>query len=121
MFDGKNQATRVLKRWKEPGQITDVPKAGFAIKNSSYFVEDGSYLRLKNLTFSYNFTGKLLKRWGVTRLQPYFTANNLLTITGYKGMDPEVNEWGNDGGVQGIDWGSYPHSKSFVFGVNIEF
>ena len=121
MFDGKNQSTRVLKRWKEPGQITDVPKAGFAIKNSSYFVEDGSYLRLKNLTFSYNFTGKLLKRWGVTRLQPYFTANNLLTITGYKGMDPEVNEWGNDGGVQGIDWGSYPHSKSFVFGVNIEF
>lgn len=63
MFDGKNQSTRVLKRWKEPGQITDVPKAGFAIKNSSYFVEDGSYLRLKNLTFSYNFTGKLLKRW----------------------------------------------------------
>ena len=121
MFDGKNQSTRVLKRWKEPGQITDVPKAGFAIKNSSYFVEDGSYLRLKNLTFSYNFTGKLLKRWGVTRLQPYFTANNLLTITGYKGMDPEVNEWGNEGGVQGIDWGSYPHSKSFVFGVNIEF
>ena len=121
MFDGNIQSTRVLKRWKEPGQITDVPKAGFAIKNSSYFVEDGSYLRLKNLTFSYNFTGKLLKRWGVTRLQPYFTANNLLTITGSKGMDPEVNEWGNDGGVQGIDWGSYPHSKSFVFGVNIEF
>ncbi len=121
MQDGKNQSVCVLKRWREPGQVTDVPKAGFAIKNSSYFVEDGSYLRLKNLTFSYNFTGPLLKRWGVMRLQPYFTANNLFTLTGYSGMDPEVNEWGNDGGVQGIDWGSYPQSRSFVFGVNVEF
>jgi TonB-linked SusC/RagA family outer membrane protein len=121
MYDLKNQSTNVLARWRTPGQITDVPKALFNIQPSSYFVEDGSFIRLKNISLSYNFTGGILKKWGITRLQPYFTANNLITLTGYKGMDPEVNQWGNNGHVQGIDWGTYPHSKSFVFGINVEF
>jgi len=121
MYDGKNQSTSVLKRWRIPGQITNVPKAGFNLKNSSYFVEDGSYLRVKDITLSYNFKGPLLRKWGVTRLQPYCTATNLLTWTSYSGMDPEVNQYGNDGAVQGIDWGTYPHSKSFIFGLNVEF
>ncbi|MDR1983492.1 MAG: TonB-dependent receptor [Prevotellaceae bacterium] len=121
MYDGKNQSTRVLDRWRTPGQIKDVPKAGFDIKNSSYFVEDGSYLRVKSISFSYNVTGKFLKKIGINRLQPYVTLNNLITWTDYSGMDPEVNQWGNSGSVQGIDWGTYPHSKSYVFGINIEF
>ncbi|MDR2126498.1 MAG: TonB-dependent receptor [Prevotellaceae bacterium] len=121
MYDGKNQSTRVLDRWRVPGQIKDVPKAGFDIKNSSYFVEDGSYLRLKNISLSYNFTGEFLKKIGITRLQPYVTVSNLLTWTKYSGMDPEVNQWGGSGAVQGVDWGTYPHSKSYVFGINIEF
>ena len=121
MYDGKNQSTRVLDRWRIPGQITDVPKAGFDIKNSSYFVEDGSFLRLKNVTLSYDFDLKMLRKWGVTRLQPYFTATNLLTWTKYKGMDPEVNQWGNSGAVQGIDWGTYPHCRTYTFGINLEF
>ncbi len=121
MYDGKNQSTRVLNRWKIPGQITDVPKANFKMLNSTYFVEDGSYLRVKDISLSYNFRGKLLKKWGITRLQPYFTATNLLTWTSYSGMDPEVNQWGNSGTVQGIDWGTYPHAKSYVFGINVEF
>ena len=119
--DGKNQSTRVLGRWKIPGQITDVPKANFKLLNSTYFVEDGSYLRLKDVSLSYNVKGKLLKKWGITRLQPYFTATNLLTWTSYSGMDPEVNQWGNSGTVQGIDWGTYPHCRSYVFGINVEF
>lgn len=121
MYDGKNQSTRVLNRWRIPGQITDVPKAGFDIKNSTYFVEDGSFLRVKDVTLSYNFSGKKLRSWGITRLQPYFTATNLLTWTGYSGMDPEVNQWGNSGSVQGIDWGTYPHSRTYTFGINVEF
>ncbi|MDR2026361.1 MAG: TonB-dependent receptor [Prevotellaceae bacterium] len=121
MYDLKNQSTNVLKRWRTPGQVTDVPKALFNLQPSSYFVEDGSYIRLKNISLSYNFKGGFLKKWGITRLQPYFTANNLITLTKYSGMDPEVNQWGNSGHVQGIDWGTYPHSKSFVFGINIEF
>ncbi|NDV83779.1 TonB-dependent receptor [Bacteroides sp. 51] len=121
MYDGKNQSTAVLDRWRIPGQITSVPKAKFDMKNSTYFVEDGSYLRVKDVTLSYNVRSKLLRKWGISRCQPYFTATNLITWTDYSGMDPEVNQWGNNGAVQGIDWGTYPHSKSFIFGVNIEF
>ncbi|WP_321997692.1 TonB-dependent receptor [Draconibacterium orientale] len=121
MYDLKNQSTEVLHRWRTPGQITDVPKAGFVMQPSSYFIEDGSYLRVKDITFSYNFNGGILNKLGVSRLQPYVTATNLLTLTDYSGMDPEVNQWGNSGAVQGIDWGTYPHSKTFVFGLNVEF
>lgn len=121
MYDLKNQSTKVLQRWRTPGQVTDVPKAGFNIQPSTYFIEDGSYLRIKDITLSYNFRGGLLSRLGVSRLQPYVTATNLITFTKYEGMDPEVNQWGTNGAVQGIDWGTYPHSKSFVFGLNVEF
>ncbi len=121
MQDLKNQSTKVLERWRTPGQFTDVPKAGFNLQPSSYFVEDGSYLRVKDITFSYNFRGGILNRLGVSRLQPYVTATNLITFTDYSGMDPEVNQWGDSGAVQGIDWGTYPHSKTFVFGLNVEF
>jgi TonB-linked SusC/RagA family outer membrane protein len=121
MYDLKNQSVEVLRRWRTPGQITDVPKANFDLQPSTYFIEDGSYLRVKDVTLSYNFKGNLLDRAGISRLQPYVTLNNLLTLTKYKGMDPEVNQWGDSGAVQGIDWGTYPHSRSFVIGVNLEF
>jgi TonB-linked outer membrane protein, SusC/RagA family len=121
MYDGKNQSTRVLDRWRIPGQITDVPKAGFDLRNSSYFVEDGSYLRVKNVSLGYNVRSNALTRLGINRLQPYVSATNLLTWTNYSGMDPEVNQWGNSGAVQGIDWGTYPQSRTFVVGVNVEF
>lgn len=121
MYDAKNQSREVLNRWRIPGQLTDMPKAGYDMKVSSYFVEDGSFLRVKDISLAYNFSGGLLEKWGINRLQPYFTASNLLTFTNYSGMDPEVNQWGNSGAVQGIDWGTYPHTKSFVLGVNVEF
>ncbi len=124
MYDSKNQSTAVLGRWKIPGQITDMPRAVASkenLKTSSRFVEDGSFLRLKSLTLSYNVTGKLLKKLNIGRLQPYFTAQNLLTFTKYKGFDPEVNQWGGSALVQGLDWGTYPQTKSYVFGVNVEF
>ncbi|MDR1975292.1 MAG: TonB-dependent receptor [Bacteroidales bacterium] len=121
MYDLKNQWTIVLERWRVPGQITDVPRAQFNIQPSTYFIEDGSYLRVKDITLAYNFASTLLKRAGITRLTPYFTAQNVLTWTKYSGMDPEVNQWGNSGAVQGIDWGTYPHSRAYIFGINVEF
>lgn len=121
MYDGKNQSTKVLDRWRVPGQITNVPKAGWNIKNSSYFVEDGSYLRVKSVSLSYDVPHKIISKLGINRLQPYFTASNLLTWTSYSGMDPEVNQYGNNGAVQGIDWGTYPLNRSFVFGLKLEF
>ncbi|MCI1246212.1 MAG: TonB-dependent receptor [Prevotella sp.] len=121
MYDGKDQSTRVLKRWRIPGQITNVPKAGWNIKNSTYFLEDGSYLRLKNVTLSYEIPRKYISNIGFTRLMPYVSATNLFTITSYKGRDPEVNQYGESGTVQGIDWGTYPMDRSFVIGVKVEF
>ncbi|HBG58282.1 MAG TPA: SusC/RagA family protein, partial [Porphyromonadaceae bacterium] len=103
------------------GQFTTIPKAGFDMKPSTYFIEDGSYLRVKDVTLSYNFSGSFLERTGISRLQPYVTLSNLFTLTNYKGMDPEVNQWGDSGAVQGIDWGTYPHSRTILFGLNLEF
>lgn len=121
MYDGKNQSIRVVDRWRRPGMISTIPKAGYDLRISDYFVEDGSFLRLKDLTLSYDFAKSILKKSGITRLQPYFTASNLLTLTNYMGFDPEVNQWGNSGTVQGVDWGTYPQTRSFIVGVNIEF
>lgn len=121
MYDGKNQTTAVLQRWRVPGQITEVPKANFNMLNSTYFVEDGSYLRLKNVSLSYNIKSEVLNRAGINKLQPFVSATNLFTLTKYKGFDPEVNQWGNNGAIQGIDWGTYPQSKSFVVGLSMEF
>lgn len=121
MYDGKNQSTRVLQRWRVPGQVTEVPKAGYNMLNSTYFIEDGSYLRLKNISLSYNIKGAVLSRIGVNKLQPFVSASNLLTLTKYTGIDPEVNQWGGYGGVQGVDWGTYPQSKALVLGVSVEF
>ncbi len=121
MYDGRNQSTRVLRRWQIPGQITDVPRVNWNIKNSSYFVEDGSYLRVKDISLSYNVPLQYISRIGLTKLQPYISATNLITLTKYKGRDPEVNQYGNSGAVQGLDWGTYPSSRSFVLGVKVEF
>ena len=121
MYDGKNQSTRVLQRWRVPGQVTEVPKAGYNMLNSTYFIEDGSYIRLKNVSLSYNIKAAALNRIGINKLQPFVSATNLLTLTKYTGLDPEVNQWGNSGRVQGLDWGTYPQSKSFVVGINVEF
>ena len=121
MYNGNNQIAKVENRWRIPGQITDVPKANWNMKNSTYFVEDGSYIRVKDISIAYDIHGKWMERLKISRIQPYFTASNLITFTKYSGMDPEVNQWGNSGAVQGIDWGTYPHCKSYVFGVNVEF
>ena len=121
MYDAKNQSVRVIDRWRRPGMITTIPKAGYDMKVSSYYIEDGSFLRVKDVTLSYNASVSKLKKIGVTRIQPYFTASNLFTFTKYLGFDPEVNQWGNSGTVQGIDWGTYPQTRTFIVGLNIEF
>ncbi|MDD2243159.1 MAG: SusC/RagA family TonB-linked outer membrane protein [Dysgonamonadaceae bacterium] len=124
MYNGMNQSTEVIRRWRIPGQITDIPRATSSTDNlraSTRFIEDGSYLRLKSLTLSYNIKSSFLDRLKISRLQPYFTAQNLFTLTNYSGFDPEVNQYGGSSTVQGIDWGTYPQVKTFIFGLNIDF
>ena len=127
MYDDKNQSIAVLDRWLRPGMDTYMPKATTTKENllpSTRFVEDGGYLRLKTLTLSYNFSGSWMKKLNITRVQPYFTAQNIFTLTKYKGFDPEVSQYGNSNQsaiVQGVDYGTYPQSKSYVIGFNVEF
>ncbi|WP_300702504.1 TonB-dependent receptor [Bacteroides sp.] len=124
MYSSRNQSTEVLNRWKKPGDITNIPRALISTENvkaSSRWVEDGSYLRVKNITLSYEFPTRMLKKIFLNRLQVYTSAQNLITFTKYKGFDPEVNQFGNSATVQGIDWGTYPQVKTFVFGLNVEF
>ena len=81
--------------------------------NSSRFIENGAYLRLKDLTLGYTLPKKYSQKAYIDRIRVYFTASNLLTITGYTGYDPEV------GG--GVDYGNYPQSRTFMFGINCDF
>jgi TonB-dependent starch-binding outer membrane protein SusC len=122
MFDSKNQSTAVLRRWTPENPNTDIPKAGNMdnVRNSSRFIEDGSYVRLKSVTLSYKLLGSNQLK-GISKLTVYVTGQNLLTFTKYSGFDPEVSSKGNNAAEMGIDYGTYPQYRSVVFGINVEF
>ena len=82
-------------------------------EHSTRFIENGAYFRLKNLQIGYTFPKRWTEKFYCNRLRVYMTASNLFTITGYSGYDPEV------GG--GIDYGNYPQSRTFTFGLNVTF
>ncbi len=123
MFDSKNQSTAVLDRWTEPGQITDIPKVGNManVNNSTRFIEDGSYVRLKSVTLSYKIFRASDNNKAIKSLSVYFTGQNLLTFTNYSGFDPEVNAFGNSATELGIDYGTYPQARTYIVGLNVEF
>jgi TonB-linked SusC/RagA family outer membrane protein len=89
------------------------PNGTFNKQNSSRFIENGAYLRLKNIELGYTLPENLTKKALITRARLYLSASNLFTITGYTGYDPEV------GG--GVDYGNYPQSRTFMVGVNLDF
>ena len=88
-------------------------------KPSSFFVENGRYLRMKDLQIGYTLSSKLAEKLKVDRLRVYFQSTNLFTLTKYSGLDPEVTE-PNDG-HKGVDAGVYPVPQIFMFGVNLNF
>ena len=132
MFDSKNQSVDVLNRWTATNTNTNIPRAipdgttadiMWNVKNSTRFVEDGSYVRLKSVTLSYkiidNNNNKKVK--AIKKLTVYVTGENLLTFTNYSGFDPEVNAFGSSATELGIDYGTYPQSKTLILGLNVEF
>lgn len=125
MIDPKNQSADVLRRWTTPGQVTDIPKAVADNTNNSRistrFVEDGSYMRIKSATLSYDLPESLLRKIRMGSFRFYVTGENLLTLTDYKGFDPEVNYAGGSNTVQGVDFGTYPQTRNLIFGLNITF
>ncbi len=109
----------VLNRWTGPGTSNDVPRAIDSDPNrnlrvSSHFVENGSFVRLKNVTLGYTLPSSLLSRVGSKQIRFYVTGQNLLTLTHYTGFDPEVS-------ASGVDLGIYPQARVFTGGVNIGF
>ena len=95
---------------------------------SSQFVEDASYLRLQNLTIGYTLPKTWMKTIGITNLRLYFTATNLFVITGYSGLDPDVNTDMNAGNgsssifpTPNYDYQAYPKTRAYTFGLNLTF
>ena len=119
-----------MDRWQKPGDITDIPRAstlanadgssnnGFA---SSRFLEDGSFLRLRNVSLGYTLPKRLVAKAGIEKLRVYVNATNLFTITGYSGADPEGNTAADytHGTVQGLDFAIPPQPRQVVFGASL--
>ena len=100
---------------------TSIPRLGGANNNariSDRFIEDGSYIRLRNLTVGYTLPPDLLNRFNIRTMRVYFSGQNLLTITNYSGHDPEVGSDTQDPLLFGVDIGNYPSPRIFTFGLN---
>jgi len=137
MLNSANQSSDILRRWKKKGDVTDIPVVGWSNNSivSTRFLENGSYLRFKTITLAYRLDKRWIDNLGLAGVSIYVSANNLITITNYRGFDPEVNSNGNpiltnpDGSASsdndkrnvsmGMDYGAYPQSKTFLVGLNI--
>ena len=124
-----NSGTAVLDRAVATGgAVTNssatVPRALGAPINwnsaSQRYVEDGSYARLKNITLGYTFSGNEFQKY-FSKVRFYLSAQNLVTLTKYSGLDPEIASVDNNGNSAGIDTGRYPQPKSVIFGLEVTF
>lgn len=140
MYLISNASTAVLNRWRKPGDVTNVPAAVYGGTNSagvstilpsSRFIENGAFVRLKSLSLSYQIKSPLLEREGI-KVRVFASTQNLFTITKYKGYYPEVNSFSGssqNGGslgapsstAVGIDYGTYPQTKTYIAGLNVSF
>lgn len=132
---GHNSTTKILNRWRQPGDVAELPRAGQNatgsgnLRPSDFFVEDGSYVRLRNLTLGYSLPAKTLSSFSgkvLSRMRIYLAAQNLFTITDYSGYDPEVSTQSSNGGEafifrRGIDDGQLPQPRTFLAGVQLGF
>ncbi|MHB1922141.1 MAG: SusC/RagA family TonB-linked outer membrane protein, partial [Chitinophagaceae bacterium] len=117
MSVAQNQTTYALGRWEGPGTSTLVPRAVYNDPNgntrqSSRYIEDGSYLRIKNITLGYNLPNKMIKRFKMYSVRIYASCENLYTFTRYSGFDPEV-------AANGIDYSVYPVTRTISIGINL--
>ena len=113
-FASYNQSSRLLDRWKEPGDVTDIPRHGVYTEFDSRLLEDASFLRLKNVMLSYSFKfAPERKRTVIRGVRAYAQAQNLLTFTKFSGLDPE--------GTSNIYAAQYPMARQFTFGLDLTF
>ncbi|MEO9870682.1 SusC/RagA family TonB-linked outer membrane protein [Ekhidna sp.] len=116
---GRNQDRLQLNRWQKPGDITDVPRiskgnADGGNNHSTRYLEDGSFIKLRNVTVAYELPSGLISKWKLSRVRLYAQGLNLRTWTNFRGMDPET-------GSGSRDFGEYPNPRKVLFGIDIEF
>jgi TonB-linked SusC/RagA family outer membrane protein len=121
-INNANYSTRALGRWTGEGSSNDFPRLTDADANnnftnpSEFYLEDGSYFRLKTVQIGYSLPRTLSNRIGLQKIRLYAMAENLMTFTKYTGFDPEIG-----GGIMSIDRGIYPQARSYMFGLNVAF
>ena len=135
-FEGTS--TRLLDRWTPDNQDSNVPafidqvtrqNAGLASKVSlgndggrlQRYVEDGSYVRLKDITLGYSLPQYILNKIGAKKIRAYVSGTNLITLKDYTGYDPEVSAYNNNDAQIGVDLSNYPTAKIITFGINVTF
>ncbi len=124
-----NNRADILERWRSPEEPGNgnVPRANRSPKGrnnsapNSYWVEDASFMRIRNITLAYNFPSSILGNMPLTRARLYASVQNAFTFTNYKGYNPEVNLNGNNPLTPGVDYGTYPVARVFSVGVNLGF
>ncbi|RZK67159.1 MAG: TonB-dependent receptor [Pedobacter sp.] len=119
-----NQTADQSDYWDKPGDLTSVPEPrlfyGNGVGNSTRYISSGNFIRLKTLTLGYTFSTSVLTKIKLSKLRLYATAQNLATITGFKGWDPEVNaDYQSTNINQGVDFYSAPQPRVISFGINI--
>ncbi|WP_298141141.1 TonB-dependent receptor [Flavobacterium sp.] len=123
---GQNLFVESANYWTPTNTNTDIPRPINLENNTNYnisdrYVEDGSYLRVQNLTFGYNLPQDLVSVIKMSRVRLYASVQNLYTFTKYSGYDPEIGSFNQSPLLSGIDNGRYPSPRTFSFGVNVEF
>ena len=130
LYNGdSNSVTDILNSWTPENTNTDIPRAAIrGRERSTRFVEDGSYVRLKNVALGYTLPSALLEKAGIGSARVSVSAQNLLTFTNYSGLDPEVSFFGSGGEsrgddnvIIGHDFGNYPNLRSVTFALNLRF
>lgn len=118
-------STRLLDAWSPTNKDSKIPspyatRPAYEMNSNSYYVQDGSFFRMRNLQFGYNFGEKILGNY-IKNLRVYVSATNLFTITKYSGMDPEVSQLSSTFSAPGVDSGIYPVSRQYLIGASVTF
>jgi TonB-linked SusC/RagA family outer membrane protein len=126
-FQGQKSTELLYNSWTPERTNTNVPKASnksnFSTntQSTSYYIEDGSYLRLKQLQLGYTLPESVLSKISVKSLRVYVQVVNAFTITKYTGLDPEIDTQSGNDRIRGVDYGNYPLVRSYLVGLNLAF
>lgn len=126
LTDQNNQRVEALDRFTATNPSTTIPRANFSDPNdnrriSDRYIEDGSFVRLRNVTLGYQLQNAFIKKINLTSAKVYVSGQNLLTFTNYSGYDPEVGSFNQNPLINGVDNGRYPSARSLTVGFNANF